>query len=475
MDSPFPPEVRLQKPADCGVMRKSRLSSRWRVGIVSLGCAKNTVDAETALAELLQDGFELAVDPADADLALVNTCAFIAPARAESESTLAELLRPRRGRRRPAVVAIGCYAQRDARALRRRFPGLAAVWGFSAYGRLPALCRALLGGRPDEAVPAVDGDAWRGRVYAGPRLLSTPGSFAWLRLSDGCDNGCAYCAIPLIRGRYRERPAGEIVDEARLLARGGAGELILVAQDATRYGSEAGGLAGLLERLLASVPVRTRLRVLYAHPARLDQATMALLAREPRLCGYLDLPMQHASDRVLGAMGRGYGRARIEEILDFFAKVPDFTLRTTLLAGFPGESEKDFAEALALASDPRIRWLGAFAWSPEAGTRAAELPGALPARERERRRDALLAARQPVTFAWLDGRAAAGRRGHTETVRLDAYDGESGEWIGRTRREAPDGDGVIRIPSGRGTRRWNAGRSVEVRVQARRGYDLSAR
>jgi ribosomal protein S12 methylthiotransferase len=430
--------------------------------MISLGCAKNLVDAEIMLGETLGDGFTLSADPEDADVIVVNTCGFIGSARDEARSAIRKCLEAkRRSGGRILVAAAGCWSEREPREILAEFPELDAVWGLRTPSSLREAILRLSAG-PD----GISGMGKRDAPREGARLLSTPASFAYLRLSDGCDNHCSFCAIPLIRGRLVSRVPDAVVEEAKTLEQAGARELVLIGQDTTAYGGDLGGsgasLASLLESLLASTRV-PRLRLLYAHPARLDGRILDLLLSEPRLCGYLDLPIQHIAERVLQRMGRGYGRERVMSILDRFAGAGT-TLRTTLLLGFPGESEKDFLEALELVGSGRFQHLGAFAWSPERGTRAFEMDGRVPPEEASRRLDAVLAAQRRIAFAWLDSRV-----GGEEEVLVDSMAGR-GRWKGRSKREAPDADGAILLSGFSAV----AGDIVAACIKRRKEYDLFA-
>lgn len=431
--------------------------------LISLGCAKNLVESEIVMGELLAENWIFSPDPRHADLIVVNTCGFIEDAREESFAVLAECLEMKKDQPGLKVVAVGCLPQRISGKILERLPALDAVWGTGVYGELDRMCRALVEGTECGQPPLRRTED--AGVYDGPRLITTGPAFAYLRLSDGCDNNCAYCAIPAIRGGFRSRPLESILAEAQSLVDGGASELVLIGQDTTRYGMDLStSLSSLLEQLLARVSV-PRIRLLYAHPAHLDDSVIALLLAEPRLCGYLDVPIQHISDRILKGMNRGYGRERVEQLTSLLAGRPDLTLRTTVLAGFPGESERDFEELLSFTQSGHFHHLGAFAYSSEMGTAAAEYPGQVPSEEAARRRDAIMLAQQKVAFAWLDGRV-----GGVEHVLLDRME-EGGVFSGRTVREAPDADGVVWI-EGKGLK---AGDMVKACVFARDGYDLLAR
>ena len=430
--------------------------------MISLGCAKNLVDAEIMLGETLGDGFVLAADPGDADVIIVNTCGFIGSARDEARSAIRNCLEAkRRSGGRIRVAAAGCWSEREPREVLAEFPELDAVWGLNAPSSLREAILRLQAG-PD----GVSGLGKRDAPREGTRLLSTPASFAYLRLSDGCNNRCAYCAIPLIRGGLASRAPEAILEEAKILEQAGARELVLIGQDTTAYGGDLGDSGPSLALLLESLLVSTRfprLRLLYAHPARLDGRIVDLLLSEPRLCGYLDLPIQHISENILRRMERGYGRERVMAILDRFAGTGT-TIRTTLLLGFPGESEKDFLEALELVESGRFQHLGAFAWSPERGTPAFAMDGRIPPEEASRRLDAILAAQRRIAFSWLESRV-----GGEEEVLVDSRLGR-GRWSGRSRREAPDADGAILLSGFSDA----AGDMVTACIKRRKGYDLLA-
>lgn len=431
--------------------------------MASLGCAKNLVDAETILGETLGEEFALAVDPENADIVIVNTCGFIHDAREEGRNAIRELLGFKKQNPRLKVVAVGCWAERDPEGIRREFPALDAVWGLGIPSSLGGMLKTLFAASPAGA-PSEKSRAPR----EGARLVTTLPAFAYLRLSDGCDNRCRYCAIPLIRGGLRSREPAAVLEEARVLADQGARELVVIGQDTTAYGMDFANrpgvnLASLLEQLLQAVDV-PRIRVLYAHPAHLSDDVIQLLRTEPRLCRYLDLPVQHVADSVLSRMGRGYGRDRILRILDSLAGC-DFTLRTTLLLGFPGETEEEFNTALELVEAGHFRHLGAFAYSPEPGTSAFGMPGRVAPEVAEQRLRAVMTAQEYVAFEWLDSRL-----GGVEDVIVDAR--EDDEWVvGRTRHEAPDTDSGILVRS----RRHAPGDTLRACVIGREGYDLVAK
>lgn len=429
--------------------------------MASLGCAKNLVDAETMLGETLDDEFALALDPAEADVIIINTCGFIQDARDEAREVLREYLDvKRRSRRNIKVVAAGCWAQRAPEEMLREFPTLDAVWGLDIPSSLAQAIRDLTG------KPEIAGIGRAALPREGARLLTTLPSYAYLRISDGCDNRCHYCAIPLIRGGLKSRHPSAILNEAISLEEQGASELVVISQDTTAYGNDRPewntNLASLLNSLLSAVKV-PRIRLLYAHPAHLDDEVMDLLLREPRLCRYLDLPIQHVSDCVLDKMGRGYGRQRIMDILERLSS-GDITIRTTILTGFPGETDDDIRQVLELVSAGHFRHLGAFAYSPEPDTPAFVMDSPVAAEIAAQRRDAVLEAQTSVAFAWLDSRV-----GGTEAILAD-YSPRDGWLAGRSIHEAPDADGLVYVKDGGA----EPGDIVIACIKEREGYDLLA-
>lgn len=450
-------------------MKKQKEPARApRALLVSLGCAKNTIDGEQALAELAEGGFDLTVDMGAADIVLINTCGFIQPAREEAEAEIARALAAKKRRPGLKVVAMGCHAQRRGAELRRQFPELDGVFGLNVAGTLAAKCRSVLGGK----CPCL-GFERRKAVPEGARLVSTPASYAYLRLGDGCNNRCAYCAIPLIRGGLKSRPADAVIAEARALEAQGFRELVVIAQDIAAYGADLKGapsLAELVERMLRETAF-PRIRLLYAHPAHLRPELLRLIGKEPRLCHYLDLPLQHVNSRLLTAMNRHYTREKIDEIYGWIAEYcPDLVVRSSAIVGFPGETDSEFAELLEFVKAGKLARLGAFIYSAEEGTSAAKLPGQVPPAVAAARLDALMAAQQQVAFKLLDARI-----GGTEEILIDGIR-EDGVLSGRGVTEAPEADGEILLPkisAARAEKILGTG-SARVKITKRLGYDLEA-
>lgn len=450
------------------------------VCLVSLGCAKNTVDSERILAALVQDGFLIAERPEDADLCLVNTCGFIGDAREETASVLRELAAGRRRGRPRRIIALGCLVERAAGVpAHGAFLAEAdARIGFGDYLRLPAICRSLLDGPAGApAAAAAPGDALEPAFHRLPRLVTGAGHSVSLKVSEGCSNGCRFCTIPRIRGRQVSRPVEEIAAEARDLLAAGAREICLIGQDTTSYGLDLYGRR-CLDRLLAAlsaVPGRAWFRLMYAYPRFLDDGVLDALAADPRFCRYLDLPLQHIADRMLERMGRGMTSAETRALLDRVrGRLPGVVLRSAFIVGHPGETDADFDELLAFVREGRFLYSGVFVYSPEDGTPSARQDGAVAPETARARRDALMEAQLGATRATLRG--WIGREVETlaeEPVERGARVPPGVRWVGRIRGQAPEVDGVTLLAPRRG-RRIGAGDFVTARVTDSLDYDLVA-
>jgi len=425
---------------------------RLRCSVLLLGCPKNRVDAEHILGTTARAGLLPCADPTQADIIVVTTCAFLESARRESEAAIRRALALKRrdpGRR---VVVFGCHVQHSGPALARRFP-LVDLW--IGRDRLLELPRLL-------AAPDSKPGPCRLPDSHTPRLLSTPGHYAYLRIADGCDNRCAYCLIPSIRGPLHSRPIPDLVNEARTLADTGVRELILIAQDTTAYGNDRRDkttLARLLDRL-GRIPGIEWIRLMYAHPAHLGEDVIDQLASNPKLCRYLDLPIQHISDRILAAMNRRCTRADIELCLEQLRAIPGMHIRTTVMTGFPGETAAEFRELLDFIRSARFDRLSGFAFSSEPGTAAATLPNPVPAQVRAARLARIMREQARISRANL--RRLVG----CELEAIVDYPG-----TGRTRWDAPEIDGIVRLQG----RAAPPGSIVRCRVIASSTHDLQAR
>jgi ribosomal protein S12 methylthiotransferase len=374
------------------------VSEPTTVSLVHLGCARNLIDSELLLARMAEEGCRVTGELALAEIGIVNTCSFIGPARAESEDAISALVeRKRRGDLRAVVVA-GCLVQRYRHALLERFPEVDLFAEISDYRALARRVRDI--GRGRTGPRYLEAGGLREPAREGSRLLATPGSYAYLRISHGCDHTCAFCAIPAIRGPHRSKPLDALVGEARELIQAGVKELVLVAEDSTAWGRDFGLELPDLVRALSALDGEHRVRIMYAYPHRFPWGLVPLLRDEPRVVPYLDVPVQHVSTSVLRRMRRAGSGDAVRAILDrLLAEVPGITLRTTLLVGFPGETDADAAALVDFVREYRLGRLGAFVYSPEEGTHGNELDGRIPEDVMLARQRAVLAARDEVLAA----------------------------------------------------------------------------
>ena len=437
-----------------------------RVGIIGLGCAKNTVDAEVMLGHLVEHGARLVSDMDEAEVVVVNTCGFIEEAKRESIDAILEVAGRKGGGVLRRLVVAGCMAQRYAAELLREIPEIDAFVGLDELERVP---EAVLGPAVPGRIPDQRG-ALRLYDHRAPRLLSTGGVFAFLKVAEGCDNPCAFCHIPRMRGAFRSRAIRSLVEEAGRLAATGVRELVLVAQDTTRYGEDLGlgrdGLRLLLEALLAGTDVPW-LRVLYAYPATLDSGVFTLMAREPRLLPYLDIPLQHASRPVLKAMRRGGDATSYRDLIARARDtVPGLAVRSTFIVGFPGEGEREFAELEDFVADIRFDHLGVFAYSFQEENPGAALGDPVPSRTKARRRARIMRLQEGIS------RENHRRlRGRTVEVLVDGPSPES-EFLlqGRLRSQAPEVDGRVVFQEAEA----RPGDLVQARILRTYAHDLVA-
>lgn len=434
------------------------------VSLISLGCAKNTVDSELVLGRFVEEGWLVAEEPSDADICLVNTCGFIQDAREEAAGVLRELAGLKAAGKPVAIVAIGCLVKRvaDCPDLDPFLDAADERVAFPDYSRLPEICGGLLG---RTAAPSAV-ESYSNFLFR-PRLRLGSPHTACLKISEGCSNGCTFCSIPAIRGRQISRPMDDILAEARALMDAGAVELNLIAQDTTAYGKDWDGklhLQTLLTRLRDELNDDVWFRLMYACPQHLTREVLEVLASDPRFCHYIDLPLQHISDRMLEAMGRQLSKVQTLEKLDLIREIlPDCAIRTAFITGHPGETEADFQELLAFVKEGRFTHAGVFTYSLEPGTLSARRENDVPAEVKEARRAALMEAQREVSAA-----RCAARVGTVVEVMIDGW-GEDG-LIGRTQYEAPEVDGVVFLPE------FDAvpGDRFDVEVTGALDYDLIA-
>ena len=438
-----------------------------RVGFVSLGCPKNLLDSEVMLGHLARSGYEPVQRPEDAEVLVVNTCGFIEAAKQESIDTILEMAKHKTDGNCRRLVVTGCLAQRYAQDIAREIPEVDVVFGLDQLHTVVDACES--GPRRVENVRA-DGSAAYLYDHLSPRVLTTPAHYAYIKISEGCDYPCTFCIIPKIRGSYRSRAPESILSEAESLAAQGVKELVLIAQDTTRYGAELGlrhGLASVL-RQLASVEGIEWVRFLYAYPTTVDESVLEAMASEPKLCRYVDIPLQHASDPILKAMKRpGTGASNLALVNRIREAVPRVAVRSSFIVGFPGESPEDYEALLRFCAEAALDHLGVFTYSNEEGTLAHVPEEAIAEEEKALRRDKLM--RQQSRISLERNRA---RVGSTLKVLVEGPSEETDLLLqGRGEHQAPGIDGVVLINEGSAL----PGSFAEVEILEAHPYDLVGR
>ncbi len=429
-----------------------------KVGMISLGCNKNRVDSEIALGLLQDRGYTFTGDPAEADILMVNTCGFIEPAKEESIDAILEMAEYKKTGRCKVLVVTGCLAQRYEKSLLEEIPEIDLLMGVNQYEQLAdAIEKALQGKRLSLCQEKFN-------FFEQPRVLTTPSYTAYTRIGDGCNNRCTFCAIPLIRGHYRSRDEKAILAEMETLARQGVREHILVAQDTTRYGTdwqEHTALPELMEKAAAIEGVDW-LRVLYCYPDETDQRLLDVMAKHDNICKYLDLPIQHINDTVLKRMHRRGDSSDIRRCLKL-ARERGFALRTSIIVGFPGETEEQFNELMDFLREAEFDRLGAFAYSAEEDTPAARMPDQIPEEIKQERLDRLMTLQAEISL-----KRNQLRLGKTEKVLVTDV-GEDGLILGRSQFEAPETDGEIVFTAKKAP---SIGSFVNVKITQAETYDL---
>ncbi|MEG1426127.1 MAG: 30S ribosomal protein S12 methylthiotransferase RimO [Oscillospiraceae bacterium] len=434
-----------------------------KVGMISLGCAKNQVDGEVLMGTLKNNGFETVMDPALADIAIVNTCGFIDSAKRESIEEILELCTLKKEGKIKKIVVTGCLAERYQREIHRDIPEVDAVVGIGANGDIAALLDEMLGGKIVESFP----DKYR-LPLCGARELTTPSYFAYLKIAEGCDNRCTYCAIPEIRGNYRSRPLQNILEEAEELVKNGAKEIILIAQDTTRYGIDLYNEYSLpkLLRALCKIKDLKWIRTLYCYPDVITDELLAVMAEEKKVVKYMDIPLQHGSAAVLKAMNRRGDRKSLTALLKKIReKVPGIILRTTVIAGFPGETPEDFEELCQFIKEIRFDRLGCFAYSQEEGTVAGAMENQIPEEEKQHRAEL-------VTELQMRIMDENNQRyiGKTLEVLVEGFDRYAECYFGRSYMDSPDVDGKIFFSAG--TKKPAYGQMIKVKIEDAMDADL---
>lgn len=430
---------------------------------ISLGCDKNLVDSEKMLALLAEKGYSFTDDEAEADIVVINTCCFINDAKQESIDTILEMAELRKNGALKALVVAGCLAQRYREEIQKEIPEVDMIIGVSAIDEITQALDRFLSGQKENYYGSPDK-----KPYADTkRILTTGGHYAYLKIAEGCDKHCTYCVIPKVRGSYRSIPMESLVKEAEILAAEGVKELVIVAQETTLYGIDLYGkksLPGLLRRLCRIEGLHW-IRVLYCYPEEIDDELIRVIKEEPKICHYLDLPIQHGCDTILKRMGR---RTTSKELVEVIGKlrreIPDICIRTTLITGFPGETEEEHEELLDFVERMEFDRLGVFTYSQEEDTPAAAMPGQIPEEIKEERRSQLMELQQEIAFD-----AAVSMEGKLVDAMVEGKVADEDAYVARTYKDAPNVDGFLFINT---KRELMTGDFVKCRITGAYEYDL---
>lgn len=434
-----------------------------KILFISLGCDKNLVDTEMMLGMLVQRGFSITDDETEAEAVVVNTCCFINDAKQESINALLEMAELRKNGNIKALIAAGCLAQRYQDEIQREIPEVDAIVGTTAINAVADALDGVLSGDRHNHLEDIN----REPVYGRKRIVTTGGHYAHLKIAEGCDKHCSYCIIPKVRGNYRSIPIDSLVQEAEHLAASGVRELILVAQETTLYGADLYGkkcLPELLHRLCAIQGIYW-IRILYCYPEEITDELIETIQREPKVCNYLDIPIQHASDRILKRMGRRTDRQELAEMIaKLRERIPDICLRTTLITGFPGETQEDHESLLTFVDEMAFDRLGVFTYSPEEDTSAALFDDQIDEEVKLDRQADIMELQQEIAFE-----KAQEAVGSTLLVMVEGKVPDEHAYVARSYRDAPDVDGFVFIQTGR---ELMTGDFVRVRITGSHEYDL---
>ena len=440
--------------------------SNIQIFCASLGCDKNLVDTEKMLGLLEQEGYRFTDDESQADVILVNTCCFIGDAKEESVNTILEMARFKETGSAKALIVTGCLAQRYQKEILEEIPEVDAVLGTTSWEEIVPVVKELLEEKKETHVTcfhSLDELSGTGK----PRILTTGGHYAYLKIAEGCDKRCTYCIIPYLRGPYRSVPMEDLVREAEELARQGVKELILVAQETTLYGVDLYGkksLPQLLERL-AQIPGIYWIRIQYCYPEEITDGLLETIRSQEEVCHYLDLPIQHASDSILKRMGRRTNQEQLRRMVEKLReRIPDIVLRTTLISGFPGETEEDHETLMEFVDQMEFDRLGVFPYSAEEDTPAFSFPDQIPQEIKEKRRDEIMELQQEIAFEKSEAMV-----GRVLTVLIEGKVVDEPAYVGRTYMDAPGVDGLIFVNTGE---ELMSGDFVRVKVTGAADYDL---
>ena len=434
-----------------------------KIFFVSLGCDKNLVDSEMMIGILADRGHSIIDDEKEADVVVVNTCCFILDAKQESIDTILQMAELKKTGKLQVLLVTGCLGERYREEIQSEIPQVDAILGTNSFDKIADAIDEVMAGKGQnyftdiQAVP----------VHGHKRMVTTGGHYAYLKIAEGCDKHCTYCIIPKIRGNFRSVPMEVLLNEASKLAEDGVKELILVAQETTVYGKDLYGKKCLPELLkkLADIDGIQFIRILYCYPEEITPELIQVMKEEPKICNYLDMPIQHASDDVLKRMGRRTNCEELRSIVTTLRKeIPDICLRTTLITGFPGETQKDFAVLKDFVKEMRFDRLGVFPYSPEEGTAAAKMKQQISSFIKNMRRNQIMKLQQGIAFE-----RAAGMIGKEVDVLIEGKLPEDGVFVGRTYKDAPNVDGMIFINS---DRELVTGDVIKAKVTDSREYDL---
>lgn len=415
------------------------------------------------LGQLQEKGFQFTDDESDADAVVINTCCFIKDAKEESIQTILEMAELKKAGKIRALVVTGCLAQRYFSEVQKEIPEVDAILGITDIGAIVEVVEKALNGHGENHVGSCNDNL----VYGKKRVVTTGGHFAYLKIAEGCDKHCTYCIIPKIRGDFRSVPMEVLIREAEGLAEGGVQELILVAQETTMYGTDLYGTKKLPEllRKLCRIDGLKWIRLLYCYPEEITEELIQVIREEEKICHYLDMPIQHASDRILKRMGRHTTEQELRDIVSRLRQeIPDICLRTTLISGFPGETQEDHIKLYQFVNEMEFDRLGVFTYSPEENTPAAEMPDQIPEETKEARRDELMELQQAIAFE-----KAESMKGTVLQAMIEGYLPEEEVYAARTYRDAPNIDGLLFLSS---EKELMTGNFVRVRVTDSDEYDL---
>lgn len=435
-----------------------------KILFVSLGCDKNLVDTENMLGILKNKGFEFTDDEWEADIIAINTCCFIGDAKQESINTILEMAEHKKDARCKVLVVAGCLAHRYQDEIIKEIPEVDAFVGTSSYDKIADMINSVL---EEKGISNFVEDANRMPMVKADRIVTTPGYYEYLKIAEGCDKHCTYCVIPKVRGSFRSFPIEYLVNQTKKLVEGGVKEIILVAQETTLYGVDLYGKKSLPKLLhnLGLIEGLEWIRILYCYPEEINDELIEAIKNEPKVCHYLDMPIQHASDNILKRMGR---RTSKQELTDIVAKlrreIPDIALRTTLITGFPGETDVDHEEVMQFIDECEFDRLGVFTYSREEDTVAAQMPDQIDEEIKEKYRDELMQLQQEISA----DRSAA-MIGRIVRVMIEGFIPEDNTYVGRSYKDAPNVDGLVFVEC---DRELMSGDFIDVKITGSTEYDL---